>query len=87
VLHDGTRVAVKVLRPDVELQVARDADVLMLAARLVVSLVPAARRLELEPQAFAQTVIRALRLELDLRFEAPSSSRSWPRTATWAGRP
>ncbi len=72
VLRDGTRVAVKVLRPGVELQVARDAAVLMLAARLVVLAAPAARRLE--PQAFAETVIRALRLELDLRFEAAGAA-------------
>jgi ubiquinone biosynthesis protein len=68
VLLDGSPVAVKVLRPEVELQVARDSEVLALAARIVHRLVPVARRLE--PQAFAATVIRALRLELDLRFEA-----------------
>lgn len=72
VMRDGAKVAVKVLRPDVELQVARDSAVLMLAAKLVVLLVPAARRLE--PQAFAETVIRALRLELDLRFEAAGAA-------------
>jgi ubiquinone biosynthesis protein len=67
-LLDGTSVAVKLLRPGVELQVDRDARVLALAAALTERLVPAARRLE--PVAFAETVIRALRLELDLRFEA-----------------
>ena len=67
-LLDGTVVAVKVLRPEIELQVARDAEVLTLAARIAVRLVPASRRLE--PAAFVQTIIRALRLELDLRFEA-----------------
>ena len=71
-LLDGTRVAVKVLRPDIELQVSRDSAVLALAARLAAALIPAARRLE--PQAFAQTVIRALRLELDLRFEAAGAA-------------
>lgn len=72
VMLDGTKVAVKVLRPDVELQVARDSAVLALAARLVAILIPASRRLE--PSAFAQTVIRALRLELDLRFEAAGAA-------------
>ena len=67
-LIDGAAVAVKVLRPGVERQVAHDSEVLLLAARLVQRLVPAARRLE--PVAFAGTVIRALRLELDMRFEA-----------------
>lgn len=68
VLLDGSRVAVKVLRPGIERRVAEDAEVLALAARLVDACVPAARRLE--PRAFAATVIRATRLELDLRLEA-----------------
>jgi ubiquinone biosynthesis protein len=68
VLHDGRRVAVKVLRPRIERRVARDAEALALAARLVERWSPLARRLE--PQAFAATVIRATELELDLRLEA-----------------
>ncbi|HYE46812.1 MAG TPA: 2-polyprenylphenol 6-hydroxylase [Caulobacter sp.] len=67
-LLDGRKVAVKVLRPGVELKVARDSAVLRLVAGLVETLVPPARRLE--PRAFVETVIRALELELDLRFEA-----------------
>lgn len=67
-LHDGRRVAVKVLRPDIGYRVAQDSDALEVAARLVNRFVPAARRLE--PRAFAQTVIRATELELDLRLEA-----------------
>ncbi len=67
-LRDGRRVAVKVLRPGVEARVAADIQALSLAAGLAQALVPAARRLE--PQAFAATIARALRLELDLRFEA-----------------
>ena len=68
VLLDGRRVAVKILRPGIGLRVARDAEVLMLAARLIERLAPPARRLE--PKGFAQTVIRATELELDLRLEA-----------------
>jgi len=67
-LLDGREVAVKVLRPGIERRVAADAAALSLAAHLISSLIPAARRLE--PCAFAATVVRALRLELDLRFEA-----------------
>ena len=67
-LIDGRAVAVKVLRPGIERRVAADADVLLLAARLVEALAPPARRLE--PRAFAATVVRMLQLELDLRFEA-----------------
>ena len=68
VLLDGRKAAVKVLRPGVARRVARDAEVLALAARLVERWAPPARRLE--PRAFAATVIRATELELDLRLEA-----------------
>jgi ubiquinone biosynthesis protein len=67
-LLDGRRVAVKVLRPGIARRVARDAEVLRLAARLVERWAAPARRLE--PRAFAATVIRATELELDLRLEA-----------------
>lgn len=67
-LIDGRKVAVKVLRPGVERQVARDTGVLRLAARLAETLAPASRRLR--PTEFVEVVIRALELEMDLRFEA-----------------
>lgn len=67
-LLDGTRVAVKVLRPGIERRVARDSAALRLAADLAQRLAPAARRLR--PREFVEVVIRALDLELDLRFEA-----------------
>lgn len=68
VLVDGRKVAVKVLRPGVERQVAQDSAVLRLAARLAERLAPASRRLK--PTQFVEVVIRALDLEMDLRFEA-----------------
>ncbi|HEX5775783.1 MAG TPA: 2-polyprenylphenol 6-hydroxylase [Caulobacteraceae bacterium] len=67
VLLDGRRVAVKVLRPGVERRVAKDAETLRLAAKMVSGFRPARR---LQPRAFAEEVIRSLQLELDLRFEA-----------------
>jgi ubiquinone biosynthesis protein len=67
-LVGGREVAVKVLRPGVERRVAADAEALHTAARLAEAWAPASRRLE--PRAFATTVVRALELELDLRFEA-----------------
>ena len=68
ILLDGRRVAVKVLRPGIEQRVAADAESLAYAAALADRFSPAARRLE--PRAFVATITRALRLELDLRFEA-----------------
>ena len=67
-LLDGRRVAVKVLRPGIDRRVAQDGEVMALAGRLAARWSPVARRLE--PQALAQTVIRATELELDLRLEA-----------------
>ncbi len=67
-LLDGRRGAVKVLRPGIEARVARDAAALKLAGNIVGAWVPAARRLE--PEALVATVLRTLRLELDLRLEA-----------------
>lgn len=69
-LHDGRRVAVKVLRPGVERRVARDLRAMRLAARLAQRIPPARR---LEPALFTQTVARALTLELDLRLEAAAA--------------
>ena len=60
------------LRPDIELRVARDSEVLRLAARLVEAVAPPARRLE--PRALVETVAESLRLELDLRMEAAAIS-------------
>lgn len=67
-LVDGRRVAVKVLRPGIERRVAADSATLTLAARVLERWVPPARRLE--PVKFAETVVRATELELDLRLEA-----------------
>jgi ubiquinone biosynthesis protein len=67
-LMDGRRVAVKVLRPGIERRVAADSAVLALAARLTQRWAAPIRRLE--PVKFADTVIRATELELDLRLEA-----------------
>ncbi len=67
-LLDGRKVAVKVLRPGIERQVFQDSAVLRLAADLAERLVPQARRLK--PRDFVEVVIRALDLEMDLRFEA-----------------
>ncbi|MES2035686.1 MAG: 2-polyprenylphenol 6-hydroxylase [Pseudomonadota bacterium] len=71
-LADGRKVAVKVLRPGVEQRVAADSRVLTLVSGLIERFIPPARRLQ--PVMFAQTVIRSLQLELDLRFEAAGAS-------------
>ena len=71
-LHDGRKVAVKVLRPGIERRVAADIGAMLLGARLAERLAPPLRRLE--PLAAATTVARSLQLELDLRLEAAAAS-------------
>ena len=71
-LVDGQKVAVKVLRPGIDRRVAKDIEVLNLAARLIERHILPARRLE--PAAVAETIARSLRLELDLRLEAAGAS-------------
>ena len=72
ILHDGRRVAVKVLRPGIARRVTADIGALTLGARLAERFAGPLRRLE--PQAFASTVARSLELELDLRLEAAAAS-------------
>lgn len=71
-LADGRKVAVKVLRPDIERRVAQGLDAMRLGAKLTRRFVPLLRRLE--PEAFVETIARALQLELDMRLEAAAAS-------------
>ena len=68
ILKDGRKVAVKILRPNIETTIARDIDMLTLGAGVVAFFFPSSRRLE--PEAFVATVAQSLLLELDLRLEA-----------------
>ncbi|SCW84422.1 2-polyprenylphenol 6-hydroxylase [Asticcacaulis taihuensis] len=68
VLLDGRKVAVKILRPDIEAVVAADIAMMTLSAKIIAFFFPSARRLE--PVAFVSTVAQSLLLELDLRLEA-----------------
>jgi ubiquinone biosynthesis protein len=71
-LADGRKVAVKVLRPGIEQRIARDIEVLEMAAGFIEDSGPIAARLE--PRALANIVARSLELELDLRLEAAGAS-------------
>lgn len=69
---DGSEVAVKILRPDIEARIARDIRTLSLGAALAERFAPATRRLE--PRKFVETVSRSLTFETDLRLEAAAAS-------------
>jgi ubiquinone biosynthesis protein len=69
---EGTEVAVKVLRPSIERELARDIRAFRLAAAALARFVPSSRRLE--PRAFVETLARSLTLETDLRLEAAAAS-------------
>jgi ubiquinone biosynthesis protein len=72
------RVAVKVLRPGIEAEFARDLSAFALAARLAEWLSPEARRLR--AKAVVDTLAHSVALELDLRMEAAAASELAERT-------
>ena len=69
---DGTAVAVKVLRPGIEVEFARDLAAFAWLARFVEANLPAARRLR--PVAVVETIAESVATELDLRLEAAAAS-------------
>ena len=72
------RVAVKILRPHVREDFARDLEALALFARVGERLSAEARRLRLT--AVVQTLADSVALELDLRMEAAAASELYERT-------
>ena len=72
-LKDGTEVAVKVLRPGVEAEIARDVLLLRMAASLVERLWTEGRRLR--PREVVAEFERHLEEELDLMREAANASQ------------
>ena len=75
----SARVAVKVLRPGVEAEFARDLSAVAFAARWAERLSVEARRLRLI--ALVDTLAASVALELDLRMEAAAASELAERTA------
>jgi len=73
------RVAVKVLRPGVEAEFARDLSAFAFAARLAERVSKEARRLRLK--ALVDTLAVSVALELDLRMEAAAASELAESTA------
>ena len=72
VTSDGRPVAVKVLRPRIEAEFARDLALFAWMADVVERAVPASRRLK--PREVVRTFEETVRLEMDLRFEAAAAA-------------
>ncbi|MBV9694665.1 MAG: 2-polyprenylphenol 6-hydroxylase, partial [Alphaproteobacteria bacterium] len=72
------KAAVKVLRPGIEVDFARDLSALAFAARLAERVSPEARRLR--PVAVVQAIAMSVALELDLRMEGAAASELAERT-------
>jgi len=72
------RVAVKVLRPGIEAEFARDLSAFALAARILERISPEARRLR--AGAVVSTLAQSVAVELDLRMEAAAASELAERT-------
>lgn len=69
---DGVPVAVKVLRPGIELAFQKDLDLFRWAAALVERARPDLRRLK--PVEMIETIAGTVELEMDLRFEAAAAA-------------
>jgi ubiquinone biosynthesis protein len=75
----GRVVAVKVMRPGVRQQFARDLQAMRFAARLLERVVPDARRLR--ARDVVETLARSVAIEMDLRLEAAALSELAENTA------
>ena len=71
VTPEGKEVAVKVLRPNIELRFKRDVDFMFWLARKIEKRKPHLRRLK--PVKVVETFAETVRIELDLRFEAAAA--------------
>jgi ubiquinone biosynthesis protein len=76
--ENPVRVAVKVLRPGIEMEFARDLSALAFAARVAERFSSEARRLRLTP--VVDMLAQSVALELDLRMEAAAASELAERT-------
>jgi len=76
--HPPVRVAVKILRPHVREQFARDLEALAFFARFAERHSAEARRLR--PMAVVATLAESVALELDLRMEAAAAGELYERT-------
>jgi ubiquinone biosynthesis protein len=71
-LTSGEKVAVKILRPNIEKKFKRDLDLFYFVANLVTKFFPATGRLKLSQ--IVKTLDDSTKLELDLRLEAAAAS-------------
>lgn len=67
---DSRPLALKILRPNIDIQIKRDIDALLLFAKIIEFISPKTRRIK--PIALVETVKKALEREIDLRQEAGS---------------
>lgn len=79
-LHDGTEVAVKVLRPGIEVVIERDLELMYVLARLAYRYLPDGPRLR--PVEVVDQFRRTIYNELDLRREAANASQLRANFAT-----
>lgn len=70
--HDGKKIAVKILRPHIQIHMQKNLALLDMIAAMAEFFVPESRRLG--PKKFVETLRRSVTLELDLRLEAAAMS-------------
>ena len=72
ITKDGREVAVKVLRPNIEMAFQRDIDLFLWIANFIEKAKPEYRRLR--PVETIHTLAASIKLEMDLRFEAAAAA-------------
>lgn len=79
-LYNDAEVAVKILRPDIEKQIARDIQLFLWIAKKIEKKNP-----RLKPLEVIRTLEETVRMELDLRLEAASASLLKENFTGWNG--
>tara|TARA_Y100000588_G_scaffold166217_1_gene180192 strand:- start:1440 stop:2795 length:1356 start_codon:yes stop_codon:yes gene_type:complete len=76
----GEKIAIKILRPDIEEAFSRDLELLRWMARLATSLRPTLKRLRLAEAV--ETLAETARIEMDLRLEAAAATELYENFET-----
>lgn len=82
--HSREEVAIKVLRPNIETQIAKDIELFYWIARIIERRNPAYAK-RLRPVEVVKTLEDTVKIELDLRMEAAAASELRENFANWKG--
>jgi len=82
--HEGEEIAVKVLRPNIEMEIAKDIALFYWIARMIEKRNPLYAK-RLRPVEVVKTLEDTVKIELDLRMEAAAASELRENFRNWQG--